>query len=104
VDTSSAEYGEAGATAFGQLRKLVEAAQAEGFHPDVPPVQLAAVVWASVHGLVQLWLQGALQGAGDRDLDPTLDVMHNVLLGARPAHRSARNTPRRRKTNDGHVE
>src|SRR5262249_6437089 len=85
VDTSYAEYGEAGATAFGQLRKLVEAAQAEGFHPDVPPVQLAAVVWASVHGLVQLWLQGALQGAGDRDLDPTLDVMHDVLLGERPA-------------------
>jgi len=104
VDTSYAEYGEAGATAFGQLRELVEAAQVEGFHPDVPPVQLAAVVWASVHGLVQLWLQGALQGAGDRDLDPTLDVMHDVLLGARPARRSRRKTPRRRKPNDGHVE
>jgi AcrR family transcriptional regulator len=98
MDTSYAEYGEAGATAFGQLRELVEAAQAEGFHPDVPPVQLAAVVWASVHGLVQLWLQGALQGAGDRDLDPTLDVMHDVLLGCRPARRSRRKTPRKKET------
>ena len=104
VDTSYAEYGEAGATAFGQLGQLVEAAQAEGFHPDAPPVQLAAVVWASVHGLVQLWLQGALQGAGDRDLDPTLDVMHDVLLGVRPARRGTRKTPRRRKPHDGHVE
>jgi AcrR family transcriptional regulator len=104
VDTSYAEYYEAGAKAFGQLRELVEAAQAEGFHPDAPPVQLAAVVWASVHGLVQLWLQGALQGAGDRDLDPTLDVMHDVLLGVRPAGGGTRKTPRRRKHNDGHVE
>jgi AcrR family transcriptional regulator len=98
MDTSYPEYGDAGATAFGQLRELVEAAQAEGFHPDVPPVQLAAVVWASVHGLVQLWLQGALQGAGDRDLIPTLEVMHDVLLGSRPARPTTRKTPRRRKT------
>ena len=92
VDATSADYREAGATAFGQLCELVAAAQAAGYHPDVPNVQLAAVVWASVHGLAQLWLQGALQGAGDRELDPTLRVMHDVLLGVRPA--PPRSTPR----------
>jgi AcrR family transcriptional regulator len=100
VDTTHAEYGEAGAAAFGQLRELVAAAQASGFHPHAPTVQLAAVVWASVHGLAQLWLQGALQGAGDRELDSTLDVMNDVLLGVGgapvPALRSMR-SPRRRE-------
>ncbi len=95
VDATSADYREAGARAFGQLCELVAAAQASGFHPDVPTVHLAAVVWASVHGLAQLWLQGALQGAGDRELDPTLRVMHDVLLGVRPAPpASPRSTPR----------
>src|SRR5262245_6568461 len=95
VDATAADYREAGATAFGQLRELVAAAQASGYHPDVPNVQLAAVVWASVHGLAQLWLQGALQGAGDRELEPTLRVMHDVLLGVRPAPAaSPRSTPK----------
>src|SRR5262249_12992049 len=104
VDATSADYREAGATAFGQLCELVAAAQADGYHPDVPNVQLAAVVWASVHGLAQLWLQGALQGAGARELEPTLRVMHDVLLGVRPAPPAARRStprpaqpPRRRK-------
>src|SRR5262249_48525842 len=52
VDTSYAEYGEAGATAFGQLRKLVEAAQAEGFHPHGPPRPLPALGPASGHRLL----------------------------------------------------
>lgn len=99
VDATSDDYREAGATAFGQLRELVAAAQASGFHSDVPTVQLAAVVWASVHGLAQLWLQGALQGAGDRELEPTLHVMHDVLLGVRPTLSPApRSTPRAPKT------
>ena len=95
VDATSTDFREAGATAFGQLRELVAAAQAAGYHPDVPNVQLAAVVWASVHGLAQLWLQGALQGAGDRELEPTLRVMHDVLLGVRSAPAaSPRSTPK----------
>ena len=96
VDTAHAEYGEAGAAAFGALRELVAAAQSAGFHPHVPTVQLAAVAWASVHGLAQLWLQGALQGAGDRELDPTLDVMNDVLLGVRAPSPAPRSMRRRR--------
>src|SRR5262245_48731380 len=98
VDTTHTEYAEAGATAFGQLRDLVAAAQAAGFHPHVSTMHLAAVVWASVHGLAQLWLQGALQGAGDHELEPTLDVMHRLLLGVRAAPKTARTRTRRRKT------
>jgi AcrR family transcriptional regulator len=85
LDQSDADYREAGAAAFGELRTLVGVAQAAGFHPDVSTTHLAAVVWASVHGLSQLWLHGALQGAGDHELDPTLDVMNDLLLGVRRA-------------------
>src|SRR5215468_5879713 len=95
LDPSDASYREAGTAAFDQLRQLVAAAQASGFLPDVSTMHLAAVVWASVHGLAQLWLQGALQGAGDHELEPTLDVMHRLLLGVRPAPAAPpRSTPK----------
>ena len=98
LDPSDASYREAGSAAFDQLRQLVSAAQASGFLPDVSTMHLAAVVWASVHGLAQLWLQGALQGAGEHELEPTLDVMHRLLLGVRDAPKTARTRTRRRKS------
>ena len=76
--------------------ELVAAAQAWGFHPDVSTTHLAAVVWASVHGLAQLWLQGALQGAGDHELEPTLRIMNELMLGVRADAPRART--RRRRT------
>src|SRR5262249_9758569 len=97
LDPSDASYRESGAAAFDQLRQLVSAAQASGFLPDVSTMHLAAVLWASVHGLAQLWLQGALQGAGDHEPEPTLDVMHQLLLGVRAAPKTARTRIRRRK-------
>src|SRR5262249_51626335 len=104
VDATAADYREAGATAFGQLRELVAAAQASGYHPDVPNGRLAAVVGAPAPGPPHLGLRGARQGAGARELEPTLRVMHDVLLGVRPAPaappRSTPKTatpPRRRK-------
>src|SRR5262249_54368733 len=97
LDPSDTGYREAGTAAFDQLRPLVSAAQASGFLPDVSTTHLAAVVWASVHGLAQLWLQGALQGAGDHELEPTLDVMHRLLLGVRAAPRTAARTRTRRR-------
>ena len=98
LDPSDAGYREAGTAAFDQLRQLVSAAQASGFLPDVSTTHLAAVVWASVHGLAQLWLQGALQGAGEHELEPTLDVMHRLLLGVRDAPKTARTRTRRRRS------
>src|SRR5262245_48338957 len=98
LDPSDDDCRQAGTAAFDKLRRLVADAQASGFHSDASNMQLAAVVWASVHGLAQLWLQGALQGAGDTELDPTLDVMHRLLLGVRAAPKTARTRTRRRKT------
>ncbi len=94
VDTTDAGYREAGQAAFGQLLGLVAAAQAAGFRPDVPTTDLASVVWASVHGLAQLRIQGAMQGAGGSELEPALDVMSDLLFGVRP-EQAARATQRR---------
>jgi len=96
VDTTDPEYREAGQAAFGQLLGLVAAAQAAGFRPDVPTTDLASVVWAAVHGLAQLRIQGAMQGAGGAELEPALDVLSDLLFGVRDqAARSARRrTPR----------
>src|SRR5687767_8096668 len=46
---------DAGAAAFLQLVSFVDRAQAAGWHPDRAAADLAALVWASVHGLVSLW-------------------------------------------------
>jgi AcrR family transcriptional regulator len=96
LDRSDEDCRDAGAAAFDQLRQLVAAAQAWGFHPALSTTHLAAVVWASVHGLAQLWLQGALQGAGDRELEPTLRIMNELMLGVRADTPRART--RRRRT------
>jgi AcrR family transcriptional regulator len=83
-DTGDPEYGAAGAASFAQLVHVVQEAQADGFRPDVPSTQLAGTVWASMHGLAQLWLLGAIQGVtgcqGDRGLDELLAVSHRLLL------------------------
>lgn len=60
-DTSDPDYQAAAAASFNQLAELVRNAQAEGWRPDDPTDHLAAVLWAQVHGLAQLWLHGALQ-------------------------------------------
>jgi AcrR family transcriptional regulator len=89
LDREDAEYRDAGQAAFGQLLELVSAAQAAGFRPDVPAIDLASIVWATVHGLAQLRIQGAMQGAGVAEIDPALDLMSDLLFGVRtrPARR-----------------
>jgi AcrR family transcriptional regulator len=88
VDRDAPDYREAGAAAFGQLVRLVEAAQRDGFRADVPPARLASAVWAAIHGLSQLALQGALQSAGGEELEPTLDLMTELLFGNTPPRRT----------------
>ena len=94
LDTSDTDYRDAGQAAFGQLLELVADAQAAGFRPDVPTIDLASVVWATVHGLAQLRIQGAMQGAGGADLEPALNVMSDLLFGV-PRPDAARATRRR---------
>lgn len=90
VARDDSDYREAGAASFGQLVGLVEAAQRDGFRPDVPSTRLASAVWAAVHGLSQLELQGALGGAGGEELAPTLDLMSELLLGTPTRRRRPR--------------
>lgn len=74
-DTSDPDYQRAGAASFNQLVQLVRAAQAQGWRPGVPTDQLAAVLWAKVHGLAQLWQHGALQAVvGPEGLDQLVDL------------------------------
>lgn len=94
LDTDDADYRDAGQAAFGQLLELVAAAQAAGFRPDVPTIDLASVVWATVHGLAQLHIQGAMQGAGGAEVEPALSVMSDLLFGV-PRPDAAR-TPQQR--------
>jgi hypothetical protein len=79
--------------AFEQVATLAAAAQADGLAPGVPTYQLAAVIWASVHGLAQLSLQGVLGGPDHaEDIDATLALMMSLLLDtpARTTRRSRR--------------
>jgi AcrR family transcriptional regulator len=88
---------EAGAAAFLQLIGLVADAQAAGWRADEPTGEVAAVVWATVHGLVSLWIPGSLQGAValagiTADLDRIVDLATRIVMDVpgRPT------TPRRR--------
>jgi len=97
VDRTDTDYHDAGQAAFDQLLGLVRAAQSAGFRPDIATTDLASVVWATVHGLAQLHIQGALDGAGGAALDQALDVMSDLLFSVRPrrtASNSRRRTPR----------
>ncbi len=88
IDRDAQEYREAGATAFGRLVGLVEAAQRDGFRADAPAIRLAAAIWAAVHGLSQLSLHGALQGAAGEELEPTLTLLNELLFDTNPTRRS----------------
>jgi AcrR family transcriptional regulator len=70
VDVTDEEYQRQGAASFQQLVDLVEAVQADGWQPDRPSDEVAAVLWAQVHGLAVLALHGAL-GAVVADHDGT---------------------------------
>lgn len=61
ADVDDPGYQAASAASFDQLVDLVAAAQATGWQADRPTNRLAAVLWANVHGLAELWLHGALQ-------------------------------------------
>jgi AcrR family transcriptional regulator len=75
ADVTDPDYRAAGQASFGQLVSLAAAAQAEGWHADVSPDQLAALLWSHVHGLAELWLHGALQSVlGDVSVDDVVDL------------------------------
>lgn len=75
VDVADPGYQTQGLRSFTQLVDLVRDAQAEGWHPDQPADELAAVLWAHVHGLAELRLHGALGGLFD---EARIDDLHRT--------------------------
>jgi hypothetical protein len=81
-DVSDPAYQAAGFRSFQQLVDLVAAAQADGWQPDPPARDLAAVVWSHVHGLATLALHGGLDGvAGPDALDRLWPLSAVLVLG-----------------------
>jgi AcrR family transcriptional regulator len=83
IDPADPVYLAAAADSFQQLQDVVEAAQHDGFHPDVDPTRLASVMWTSMHGLADLWVRGAgLPGCDESfGLEEFLALSHVILLG-----------------------
>jgi AcrR family transcriptional regulator len=80
IDISDPGYQAAGFRSFQQLVELVEAAQAEGWQPGVPARDLAAVLWANVHGLATLALHGGLGAVAGPDPLDRLNALSSVLV------------------------
>lgn len=88
-DTTDEAYAASGMAAFNQIVDLVREAQADGWRAEADTVNLATVVWSAVHGMTQLWLHGAVQGAtGSDDMSSLKSLMTEVLLG--PAEKRKR--------------
>jgi AcrR family transcriptional regulator len=69
-----------GAAAFAQLVDAIHAAQAANWQAHEPTLVLAGALWSSMHGVAQLWSQGALPRATrNRDLAMQLDVCFRAL-------------------------
>jgi AcrR family transcriptional regulator len=79
VDVSDQDYQVQGERSFRQLVGLVAAAQAEGWHPDRSADELAAVLWAHVHGLAELSLHGAFDALFGEDALERLHPLSDEL-------------------------
>jgi hypothetical protein len=72
IDRGDAACLASSVAAFGQLSTLTIEAQETGWFSTVPTPQLTGVLWASVHGIAALWVQGSLPIA--TGVDAFLDV------------------------------
>jgi AcrR family transcriptional regulator len=74
-DVTDPDYQAAAAASFQQLVDLVQAAQHAGLHSGVETRRLAAILWAEIHGLTELWLHGGLQSVvGADSLEDVVDT------------------------------
>ena len=81
-DVDDADYRHQASRSFGQLVDLVEAAQADGWHPDEPAVLAAGVLWANVHGVAELALHGGLEAVlGPDPVDALWPVAIRLIFG-----------------------
>ncbi|MEV4298932.1 TetR/AcrR family transcriptional regulator [Microbispora rosea] len=80
VDPHEPELAGASLEVFDTLAALVAACQAEGWNPAAGTRQVAGALWASLHGLAQLWVWNALPTAtGARSSDEVLEVLLGLL-------------------------
>jgi AcrR family transcriptional regulator len=85
VDVDDAAYQLHGFASFQQLVDLVEAAQADGWQPDHPSLELAAVLWSHVHGLAVLVIHGALPAVVGEGATARLAALSALMtLGVEP--------------------
>jgi AcrR family transcriptional regulator len=86
LDRRHPAYAREGLGAFEQLVRMSRAAQDAGFRPEIETRRLAGALWAAVHGLASLWVQGAWAGVvpatrPEEAIDTTLGL---VFGGAAP--------------------
>lgn len=82
LDRSDSEYLRASIAAYEQLATLTASAQATGWRSESPHESLTGVLWAGVHGIVSLQIQGALPAASTTvDTAALLDVFQIDLAG-----------------------
>lgn len=79
VDVTAPDYLHKGEAAFLQLVELVAAGQADGWQPGRRTEDLAAVLWANVHGLADLTLHGGLAAAVGADAADDLPALSITL-------------------------
>jgi hypothetical protein len=90
LDRSDPSYLTSSWASFEQLLALTRAAQASGWQTGGDPAVLAGVLWAAVHGIAALWVQGSLPAAtGATSFDVFVDVFQLDLAGL-PGERTPR--------------
>lgn len=82
VDVTDPDYATAGYASFQQLVDLVTDAQATGWMAGERPEDVAAVLWAHVHGIAELALHGGLPAVvGHDDTERLIALSNLVTLG-----------------------
>jgi len=75
LDSDEPDYVRASRAAFEQLADITADAQAAGWRANLDPMTLTGVLWAGVHGIASLSIQGALSAATSiDDFAPFLDL------------------------------
>jgi AcrR family transcriptional regulator len=82
LDRTDADYLRASLAAFDQLAALTSEAQGTGWRTDLDTAVLTGVLWAGVHGIASLWIQGSLPIATNiAERDQFLSVFQIDLAG-----------------------
>jgi AcrR family transcriptional regulator len=79
IDAQEPELASKSRAVFDLFARLVGEVQAEGWHPGIDSRLVAASLWASLHGLAELWLWSGLASAS---FAPSVDLPLAVTLEA----------------------